>query len=217
MIIKKILMTPRWEGSRRSSSQLAGRTWPRWTSRRRSSQSCRRWSPPVQPFSLPISIQTVAFRFALTHEWKEVSEVVFLLLQNNYYQVVSNVMVVGDGRKYLTCLITLKVVNMMMLVKNLLWTIVDVSLKIHHRWLRTQRLWLQQNSLTQEQLVGFRVLAVRSLLIKDIKDPLLKWQTVDPDNGNIVVICRIMPTALFGSKTGLSFFSSGNHLQGWTL
>ena len=42
-------------------------------------------------------------------------------------------MVVGDGRKYLTCLITLKVVNMMMLVKNLLWTIVDVSLKIHHR------------------------------------------------------------------------------------
>ena len=84
-------------------------------------------------FSPPISIQTVAFRFALTHEWKEVSEVVFLLLQNNYYQVVSNVMVVGDGRKYLTCLITLKVVNMMMLVKNLLWTIVDVSLKIHHR------------------------------------------------------------------------------------
>ena len=84
-------------------------------------------------FSPPISIQTVAFRYALTHEWKEVSEVVFLLLQNNYYQVVSNVMVVGDGRKYLTCLITLKVVNMMMLVKNLLWTIVDVSLKIHHR------------------------------------------------------------------------------------
>ena len=170
MIIKKILMTPRWEGSRRSSSQLAGRTLPRWTSRRRSSQSCRRWSPPVQPSSPPISIQTVEFRFALTHEWKEVSEVVFLLLQNNYYQVVSNVMVVGDGRKYLTCLITLKVVNMMMLVKNLLWTIVDVSPKIHHRWLRTQRLWLQQNSLTQEQLVGFRVLAVRSLLIKDIKD-----------------------------------------------
>ena len=46
---------------------------------------------------------------------------------------------------------------------------------------------------------------MRSLLIKDIKDPLLKWQTVDPDNGNIVVICRIMPTALFGSKTGLFF------------
>ena len=71
-------------------------------------------------FSPPISIQTVEFRFALTHEWKEVSEVVFLLLQNNYYQVVSNVMVVGDGRKYLTCLITLKVVNMIMSVKNLL-------------------------------------------------------------------------------------------------
>ena len=86
-------------------------------------------------------------------------------------------MVVGDGRKYLTCLITLKVVNMIMSVKNRLWTIVDVSLKIHHRWLRTQRLWLQQNSLTQEQLAGFRVLAVRSLLIKNIQDPLLKWQT----------------------------------------
>ena len=38
-------------------------------------------------------------------------------------------MVVGDGRKYLTCLITLKVVNMIKLVKKLLWTMVDVSIK----------------------------------------------------------------------------------------
>ena len=129
-------------------------------------------------------------------------------------------MVVGDGRKYLTCLITLKVVNMIMSVKNPLWTSVNVSLKIHHRWLRTQRLWLQQNSLTQEQLAGFRVLAVRSLLIKNIKDPLLKVHKFE-SFWIIQIMARLSSFVELcqGSSLAvkLDFFSSGNHLQGWTL
>ena len=62
-------------------------------------------------------------------------------------------MVVGDGRKYLTCLITLKVMVMVMVMAKAM-----VMVTIRSRLI--PRHWPQQTNLTQELSPGFKVLAV---------------------------------------------------------
>ena len=71
--------------------------WLQQTSRKRSNQSCLRWKDNFDNYKWEYKTN------ANTNNEETI--------KSDNLQIVSNVMVVGDKRKYLTCLVTLKVNN----------------------------------------------------------------------------------------------------------